>query len=62
MKFHSMPLPECNLPATEILFSEAPMGYHISCKNNKENSSRSDSKKNMSGKKIGNKTYPLKER
>ena len=36
-KFNSMPLPECNIPATEMLFSEAPMVSRNSYKNNKEN-------------------------
>ena len=39
-KVHSNLLPECNLPATEIFFSEAPVGYHGCWKINKENSYR----------------------
>ena len=35
---HSNLLPEFNLPATEMIFSEAPVGYHESWKNNKDNS------------------------
>ena len=27
-KVHSMPIPECNLPAAEIFFAEAPVSYH----------------------------------
>ena len=34
-KVHSNLLTEGNLPAIEMLFSEAPVGYHRCCKNNK---------------------------
>ena len=33
-KVHSNPLPEYNLPVTEMFFSEAPVGSHCICKYN----------------------------
>ena len=41
-KVHYNLLPEYNLPDNDMFFSEAYLGTHGCCKNNKENSERSD--------------------